>query len=82
MHVHGERKKNAIFTLCLKASLSSGVNESDLAMTGTTLTTSESFLSTTISIGFKLKKKSKEKKSQLVIYTPFFLSFSCSFTYA
>lgn len=30
------------------------VKESDLAITGTTLTTSESFLSTTISIGFNL----------------------------
>lgn len=38
-------------TLLLKASLSSGVKESDLAMTGTTLTTSDNFFMTIISIG-------------------------------
>lgn len=37
-------------TLCLNTSLSSSVNESDLAMMGTTLTTSASFFNTTISI--------------------------------
>lgn len=37
-------------TLCLNTSLSSRVNESDLAMMGTTLTTSASFFKTTISI--------------------------------
>lgn len=36
------------------------VSESDLAITGTTLTTSESFLRTTISMGFKLKKPGKQ----------------------
>jgi len=39
----------------LKVTRSSIVRESDLAMTGTTLTTSESFLSTAMSIGFSLK---------------------------
>jgi len=38
-------------TLLLKASLSSGVKESDLAMTGTTLTTSDSFFITIMSMG-------------------------------
>jgi hypothetical protein len=46
------------------------VSESDFAMTGTTLTTSESFFNTTISIGFKLDRKkeryvrSKQQKSK------------------
>ena len=48
------RQIKNILTRCLKASRSSKVKESDLAMTGTTLTTSESFLSTTISMGFNL----------------------------
>ena len=38
-------------TLLLKASLSSGVKESDLAMTGTTLTTSDNFFITIMSMG-------------------------------
>lgn len=45
-------KANSSLILTLKASRSSRVKESDLAITGTTLTTSESFLRTTISIGF------------------------------
>lgn len=60
IHVHSgyrkcQRKRKLLkHTRCLKASRSSIVNESDLAMTGTTLTTSESFLSTTTSMGFSL----------------------------
>lgn len=38
----------------LKAARSSMVRESDLAITGTTLTTSESFFKTTMSIGLRL----------------------------
>ena len=41
-------------TLSLNALRSSKVRESDLAMTGTTLTTSESFFKTTMSIGLSL----------------------------
>jgi hypothetical protein len=44
----------SVLTLCLKASRSSKVRESDFAITGTTLTTSESFWRTTMSIGFRL----------------------------
>ena len=51
-------KLNSSLILSLKASRSSRVNESDFAITGTTFTTSESFLRTTISIGFKLSWKS------------------------
>lgn len=43
-------------TLILKAARSSKVKASDLAMTGTTLTTSESFFKTTMSMGLRLKK--------------------------
>jgi len=46
----GRREGKRKLTLSLKAALSSSVNESDLAMTGTTLTTSESFLRTMRSI--------------------------------
>ena len=46
---------NSSLIRSLKASRSSRVRESDLAMTGTTLTTSESFLSTTMSIGLRLQ---------------------------
>lgn len=58
--IYGFRQDLALFTclskltLCLKASRSSVVSESDFAMTGTTFTTSESFLRTTISIGLRL----------------------------
>jgi hypothetical protein len=41
-------------TLCLKAWRSARVRESDLAMTGTTLTTSDNFFRTTISMGLRL----------------------------
>ena len=44
-----------LITLCLKAWRSARVRESDLAITGTTLTTSDNFFRTTISMGFKLK---------------------------
>ena len=47
-------KANSSLMRSLKARRSSRVRESDLAMTGTTLTTSESFLRTTISIGLRL----------------------------
>jgi hypothetical protein len=50
-------KLGGYVTLCLKAARSSKVKASDLAMTGTTLTTSESFFKTTISMGFKLNQK-------------------------
>lgn len=40
----------------LKARRSSRVRESDLAITGTTFTTSESFLRTTMSIGLRLPR--------------------------
>jgi hypothetical protein len=39
----------------LKAWRSARVRESDLAMTGTTLTTSDNFFKTTMSIGFSLE---------------------------
>ena len=45
---------NSSLIRSLKARRSSSVRESDFAMTGTTLTTSESFLSTTMSIGLRL----------------------------
>jgi hypothetical protein len=48
----------------LKALRSSKVRESDLAMTGTTLTTSESFFRTTMSIGFKAWPEGWMKKRQ------------------
>ena len=47
-------KANSSLILALNSWRSSRVRESDFAMTGTTLTTSESFLRTTISIGFNL----------------------------
>jgi hypothetical protein len=42
-------------TRCLKAWRSARVRESDLAMTGTTLTTSDNFFRTTMSIGLRLE---------------------------
>ena len=47
-------KANSSLMRSLKAWRSSRVRESDFAMTGTTLTTSESFLRTTISMGLRL----------------------------
>ena len=41
-------------TLCLKSWRSARVRESDLAMTGTTLTTSDNFFRTTMSMGLRL----------------------------
>lgn len=57
-------KANSSLILTLKASRSSRVKESDLAITGTTLTTSESFLRTTISIGFNAWPDGWIKKRQ------------------
>ena len=56
-------------TLCLNARRSSIVSESDLAMTGTTLTTSESFLRTRMSSGLRLLFLKKRIISRLIIVT-------------
>ena len=49
-------------TLCLKAWRSARVRESDLAMTGTTLTTSDNFFRTTMSIGLRLEGQNTHKE--------------------
>ena len=54
LHIRGNEQYYS-HTLCLKAWRSASVRESDLAMTGTTLTTSDSFFRTTMSMGFRLK---------------------------
>jgi hypothetical protein len=55
---------NSSLMRSLNACRSSKVRESDLAITGTTLTTSESFLRTTISIGFRLDVESQYRCSE------------------
>lgn len=56
---------NSSLILSLNAARSSSVRESDLAMTGTTLTTSESFLRTTISMGLSLLRMSDQDINKL-----------------